>query len=294
MSLNNWILAARPKTLTAAVVPVFAATGLVYAHEGPLILWIVLACLGCSLLIQIATNFINDIEDFKRGADDQNRLGPIRATQAGLLTERQLWWAAILCMVGALALGLPLVQHGGWPILLIGVSSLFLGYAYTGGPFPLAYWGLGELFVVLFFGIVPVSGIYFLLEGEWDQSAAVLGLQVGLHCAILIAINNLRDVMNDQKAGRRTGPVLFGVQYGKAVICLLIWLPYLLGLYWFQTLLDLCGILPYLSLPLAASLTRNIIATPPSATYNKFLGQAALLHLSFGFLTAVGMYICRP
>ena len=294
MSFNNWILAARPKTLTAAVVPVFAATGLVYAHEGPLILWIVLACLGCSLLIQIATNFINDIEDFKRGADDQNRLGPVRATQAGLLTERQLWWAAILCMFGALALGLPLVQHGGWPILLIGVLSLFLGYAYTGGPFPLAYWGLGELFVILFFGVVPVSGIYFLLEGEWDRSAAVLGLQVGLHCAILIAINNLRDVVNDQKAGRKTGPVLFGIQYGKFVICLLIWLPYFLGLYWFPILLDLCGILPYLTLPLAASLTRNIIATPPSAIYNRYLGQAALLHLSFGVLTAVGMYICRP
>lgn len=294
MTIQNWILASRPKTLTAAVVPVFAATGLVHAHDGALILWIVAACLACSLLIQIATNFINDVEDFKRGADDEHRLGPVRATQAKLLTEQQLWRAALLLLLAALVLGIPLVLHGGWPILLIGLLSLFLGYAYTGGPFPLAYWGLGELFVILFFGVIPVSGVYFLLEGQWDRSAAILGLQIGLHCSILIAINNLRDVVNDKKAGRKTGPVLFGIQYGKLIIHLLIWLPYFIGIYWFPALTNLCGLLPYLTLPLAVSLTRNIIATAPSASYNKFLGKAALLHLSFGFLTAIGMFICRP
>lgn len=293
MRLKYWIQAFRPKTLTAAVVPVIATTALVWVAEIEIKWWISGMALLASLCIQIGTNLVNDVVDFRKGTDGHDRLGPQRVTHAKIFSEKQVWIAAAISFGLALVCGIPLVIHGGIPILVIGLLSIFFGYAYTGGPFPLAYWGLGDLFVIIFFGLVPVLGLGYLLTGEWMKEAIVLGLQIGFHCAILIAVNNLRDVESDRRAGRKTVPVVFGVNWAKFIIMLFIWIPYLLGIYWLSALEHWGALLPLLTLPLAMLLMWNIFATHPSSTYNKYLGQAALLHLSYGLLTAMGFIVCR-
>ena len=236
---------------------------------------------------------MNDVVDFRKGTDADDRLGPQRVTHAKIFSEKQVWIAAAISFALAVVCGIPLVLQGGLPILAIGLLSIFFGYAYTGGPFPLAYWGLGDLFVVIFFGLVPTLGLGYLQTGEWMKEAIILGLQIGLHCAILIAINNLRDVESDRRSGRKTIPVVFGIQAAKVEIFLLIWMPYLLGTFWLPALSHWGALLPLISLPLATILMINIFATHPGSSYNKYLGQGALLHLSFGILTAAGFFVCR-
>lgn len=292
--VKNWLLAARPKTLTAAVVPVVATTALAYSIKGEVLWWIAALALLASLFIQVGTNFVNDVVDFKKGTDSHDRLGPARVTHSRIFTESQVWRGAFVSFALATLCGLPLVIYGGWPILLIGLVSIFFGYAYTGGPFPLSYWGLGDIFVVLFFGLVPCLGLWYLFDGTYfSKEVMILGLQVGLHCAVLIAINNLRDIESDRRAGRRTWPVLFGAGWAKGEIFLLIWVPFVMASYWPSVLREWPAFLPFLALPLAVKLTINIFATAPSSTYNKFLGQAAALHLVFGLLTSVGLILCQ-
>lgn len=293
--IKHWVQAARPKTLTAAVVPVLATTALAYSVLESVPYWISVLALVASIFIQIGTNLVNDVVDFKKGTDSHDRLGPARVTHSKIFTEAQVWWGVAVAFILAILFGLPLVIYGGLPILFVGLVSLFFAYAYTGGPFPLSYWGLGDLFVVIFFGLVPCFGLWYLLGGTpWlSQEVFILGLQIGLHCAVLIAVNNLRDIESDRRAGRRTWPVLFGIAWAKGEIFFLIWFPFLLGLYWPYVLWQWPSLLPFLVIPLAIKLTRNIFATAPSSTYNKFLGQAALLHLVFGLLTSVGIILCQ-
>jgi 1,4-dihydroxy-2-naphthoate octaprenyltransferase len=291
--MKQWILAFRPKTLTAAVVPIIGATALVIYEGHPVEYWIPALALVISLLIQIATNLINDAVDFEKGADTEARIGPVRVTQAGLISSRRVYQGAFVCFGIALILGIPLVLVGGWPIVLIGVASLIAGYSYTGGPFPLAYRGLGDLFVILFFGIVATSGLYYLLTGLWDVSAIVLGAQIGFHCAVLIAINNLRDVNGDRLVGKRTLPVRFGTAFARFEIAILLLTPYLLNFYWLSRDATYAFALGFLTLPLVFFLIHRVFTTPPSPAYNRYLGQSALVHLVFGVLTSVGLVLCR-
>lgn len=289
--IKHWILAARPKTLTAALVPILAATALVYAMGFQVQWWISGLALLASLFIQVGTNYVNDALDFKKGADTETRLGPKRVTAAGVFSYRQVMIAAVICFLLAVACGVPLVLHGGTPILVIGLFSVFFGYAYTGGPFPLAYLGLGDLFVVLFFGLIAVGGLAFLQVGGWMKEAMVLGFQIGLHCTILLAINNLRDVNQDGLVNKKTLPVRFGLKFGRFEVALLCFIPFLLNAYWLYRGLWWAGALPFLALPLAIKLSLLVFKTEPSAEYNRFLGMGAGLHLIFGVLISVGLFL---
>lgn len=292
-SFQIWWQAFRPKTLTAAVVPIVAATALA-AFEGFAIQWwIPLCALIASVCIQIGTNLVNDAVDFHRGADTKDRLGPVRVTQAGLVTSSQVMQMGFLFFGIAVVAGLPLVIAGGLPILLIGLVSLVCGYAYTGGPFPLAYRGLGDLFVILFFGLIAITGLYFLLTQRWSVSALILGLQVGLHCAVLIAINNFRDMQGDALVGKRTLPVRFGKTFARAEILVFLILPFVLNVYWFNLNAPWAAGLGLLLLPLAISIIWKVFTIEPSPTYNKLLGQSAAVHFGFGVMTAVGFLLCR-
>ena len=157
-----WLLAFRPKTLTAAIVPVIVASALVIAEAHTLQLYLSVCALLSAMFIQIGTNFVNDAIDFKKGADDEKRIGPTRMTQSGQLTHRQVLCGGFACFLIAALFGIPLVMTGGWVIVGIGLISILCGYIYTGGPFPLAYVGLGDLFVVVFFGLVAVTGTFYL------------------------------------------------------------------------------------------------------------------------------------
>jgi 1,4-dihydroxy-2-naphthoate octaprenyltransferase len=202
-------MAARPKTLPAAIAPVLAGTGLA-AHHG-VVAWLpASAALAGAVLIQVATNFANDYYDFVRGGDTAERIGPVRVTQAGILAPETVRRGMLAALAAALTVGVYLVVVAGWPIVAIGLASLACAVLYTGGPFPLAYHGLGDLFVFLFFGLVAVGGTYFVQGLSWPRDALLAGAGVGaLNTAILVA-NNLRDIDSDAKAGKRTLAVRLG------------------------------------------------------------------------------------
>lgn len=286
--IKSILLAFRPKTLTAALVPCVAGTALVKAIGLSWDGWVLFYALMASFLIQIGTNLVNDAVDFKKGADTEKRIGPQRITQAGILSANQVMLLGSLCFLLAVLCGIPLVLKGGWVIVAIGIASVLMGYSYTAGPFPLAYLGLGDLFVIIFFGLLAVMGIVFLNTGEWMVEAFVLGLQIGLHATVLIAINNLRDHTGDRLVNKKTLAVRFGVKFSRWEIAALSFLPFVLNLYWWFEGYKIAAIVSLLAIPLAVKITKNIFNTEPSPAYNKFLGQAAGLHLVFGLLIALG------
>jgi 1,4-dihydroxy-2-naphthoate polyprenyltransferase len=316
------LLASRPKTLPAAVCPVGAGSALAWLLTGQfswLLLW---ATLLSTIAIQVATNYFNDAVDAAKGADTSARLGPVRATAAGLVSRRTMMLAGSSAALAAALFSGPLVIERGWPIALIGIVSLFFSYGYTGGPWPLAYRGLGEAFVMLFFGFVAVAGTVFVQTGEWRMEALLLGAQVGSLSTALIAINNLRDVEEDTKSHKRTLAVRLGERAGKIMITGWCLLPATLGFLWLRiaipdgppeiiastqqelaiqlTAAQTFVIFPSLCwLPLPASLlglliSGKILRTPPSAAYNKFLALSGLHLLIWTSLFITACLTSRP
>lgn len=285
------LLAIRPKTLTAAVVPV-AVGSAVAVNVGGMINWgVVIAALTSSVFIQIATNLFNDAIDYDKGADTAQRLGPTRVTQAGLLPARTVYFLAAGSIVIAAAFGVPLLLVGGWPIALIGVVSLFLAYAYTGGPFPLAYKGLGELFVLIFFGWIAVMGVTYLHLGTWRWEAFLAGSQVGLCAAVLIAINNTRDMEGDRQVGKMTLAARFGLSFARFETGVLLLTPLLLVPVWSKHFHVFEAWLAVLSIPLAWGVWRIVSRDNPGVTYNRALAIAAAYHLVFGGLLTLGLVL---
>ncbi len=289
--VKAWFLAARPKTLSASIVPIVAVTGMVMGAQIHIQWWIVTCALLASFCIQIGTNFVNDAMDFKKGADDENRLGPMRVTQQGHFTFRQVMLFACLFFLLATACGIPLVIYGGWPILIIGVISILMGFAYTAGPFPLAYRGFGDLFVIIFFGLVAVGGLFYLLTGRYEMPVFILGLQIGLLSTVLIAINNLRDMQNDKLVNKRTLAVRLGLQGGRLWIAFLLVAPFLVGYYWLYQQRWWVYVVPLFSSPLALFIGKRIYRTQPSREYNRFLAMGSALSLLFSVLIAIGFQI---
>jgi 1,4-dihydroxy-2-naphthoate octaprenyltransferase len=209
-----WLAATRPRTLPAAVAPVLV--GSAFAWSDHAFVWpAALACLGFALLIQIGTNFANDYYDFIKGADTVERVGPRRAVASGLVAPLAMKAAMTAVFVAAFLVGLSLLNYGGWPLLVIGVASIVCGIAYTGGPFPLGYNGLGDLFVFIFFGLVAVCATYFVQAGAITADVFLASTGVGLLAANILVVNNYRDVETDAKAGKRTLVVRFGRRFAR-------------------------------------------------------------------------------
>jgi 1,4-dihydroxy-2-naphthoate polyprenyltransferase len=289
ISIRTWVEAARPKTLTAALSPILVGTALARA-SGFTPKWeLSVFALLSTLFIQIGANLFNDALDFYKGTDDEKRVGPRRVTQSGLLAPRTVMLGGCVSFLIAAVFGIPLLLEGGRVILEIGLASLLCGYLYTGGPFPLAYLGLGEIFVVLFFGLTAVMGIFFLHTGLlFDERSFMAGLQVGLLATVMLAINNLRDIEGDRRSHKRTLAARFGKSFGKVEIVILALFPSGLGIYWILHGLLWAGFLPLLVLPLALHVCSSVARTEPGPAYNRFLGQGALLNLAFGILFSLG------
>lgn len=289
-SLRHWILATRPKTLTAAFVPVLAGTALAWSDSGG-VRWAyaLLALLG-ALLIQIATNLVNDAKDFEKGTDDGARVGPARVTASGLIEQSSVMRVAWVAFALAALAGVPLLIRGGWPLLVIGLASILAGYLYTAGPYPLAYHGLGEPFVILFFGLVAVGGTYYLQLLEYRPGAFVAGLAVGMLSCVLLAVNNLRDLTGDARSGKRTLAVKFGREFAHTEIACFAWIPLGLGVWWWSRGEVLAAVAPLLLAPLAASITQSAGRDTGSAL-NQTLGRAAAMHALFGLLFSLGVVL---
>ncbi len=290
-ALRPWVQAARPKTLTAAAAPVLMGASLAVSH-GRFALLPAAAALAGALLIQVGTNFANDYYDSVRGGDTGERVGPTRVTQSGLIEAAAVRRAALATFGLAVLVGVYLVAVGGTPILVIGVLSVISGWAYTAGPFPLAYNGLGDLFVLLFFGPVAVAGTYWVQALEMRPELLLAGFGIGaLNTAILVA-NNLRDLETDRRAAKRTLPVLFGrttgrIEYTALVLVAFATLPAGVRVYAWSPLclLGLAAAIPAgraLRLVLAHADARRLMPALP--------GTAAAAGL-YGLLFAVGLTV---
>ena len=261
------------------------------AHAGQMRPWGAFGALIVALLIQVGTNLSNDVHDFVRGADAPGRGGPVRATVAGLLTPGQVAAGAYVCFAGAGVVGLAFALRFGWPLLLVGALAIAAGIGYTGGPWPLGYHGLGEVFVFVFFGVVAVVGTTYVQTGNISALAAGASVPVGLLATAVLVVNNLRDIETDRAAGKRTLPVRIGPRATKALYlgCLLIagaapaamraagWLGP-----WFW--------LPWLTAPMAIVLIRGVLNASRPEVFNRALRRTAELEFWFGALLAAALW----
>jgi 1,4-dihydroxy-2-naphthoate polyprenyltransferase len=267
---------ARPKTLAAGVVPVWAGGVLAWKLSGSFDAWLWTCTLLGALCIQIATNFFNDAVDGKKGADGAGRTGPRRLTGTGDMTFGKVMGIGTVFLVGAAFFGAFLVMERGWPMLAIGIPSLFLAYGYTGGPFPLAYRGLGEIFVILFFGFVAVMGTVFVQTGEWPREAVLLGGQIGLLSAVLISVNNFRDREGDALVGKRTLAVRLGPKVAAAVIWLEIKGAAFLGIVWLAWEMPMFLVASVPVFAIGMRIIWGVLTLPPDARMNRLLALGAL------------------
>lgn len=289
-SWKAWVLASRPATLTAALCPVLVGTAVAEATGG-LRVGPALAALFGAFMIQIATNFANDVFDHEKGADTAERLGPTRAVQAGLLTPRQVR-AGLLVAIGLAVLsGLYLTAVGGFPIVVIGVFSVLSGVAYTGGPYPLGYHGLGDVFVFVFFGLVAVCGTVFVQTGAVPPLAWVAAAPVGAIATAVLVVNNVRDRSTDVRAGKRTLAVRFGRRFGVieyGALLLLAYVAPVVAKVWLDR--SAWVLLPLLSAPVGLKLLRTL-ATTEGRALNACLANTAKLLLLYGVLWSVGLLV---
>ncbi|MEP2776880.1 MAG: 1,4-dihydroxy-2-naphthoate octaprenyltransferase [Luteolibacter sp.] len=282
---------ARPKTLAAGIVPVWVGGVLAWKLTGSFDLWLWICTLLGALCIQIATNFFNDAMDGKKGADGEKRTGPRRLTGTGDVSFGQVMTLGAVFLTGAAIFGFFLWAARGWPMIAIGLPSLFLAYGYTGGPFPLAYRGMGELFVILFFGFIAVMGTVFVQTGQWLPEAALLGGQVGLLSAVLISVNNFRDREEDAKVGKNTLAVRLGPKVAAAIIWLEIKVAALLGIAWLAMGYPLFGLASLPVFVLGMRIIWGVLTLPADARMNRLLALGALeLILFAGVFHAVAAF----
>ncbi|MCB2203419.1 1,4-dihydroxy-2-naphthoate polyprenyltransferase [bacterium] len=286
-----WILASRPKTLPAAIVPVLVASA-VAISDGVFVPLPATVALICALLIQIGTNFANDYFDFIKGADSHERIGPVRVVQSGIIAPSTVRNAMIGVFALTFILGLYLVAIGGWPVLVIGVASLICAVLYTAGPFPLAYVGLGDLFVFIFFGIVAVTGTYYVQALSWSTDALIASLPVGAISTAILVVNNYRDIDTDRKANKRTLAVRIGRRATRFEYRVLLLAAYAVPV--FQILQQdypVWLLLPLLSIPLAVSVLMVVEKSLDGGALNGALAGTGKLLALYGILYAAGFML---
>ena len=288
--MHKWIIAIRLKTLPAAISPVLLGSSLSYKY-GYFSSLIFFMTLFAAILIQIGTNFANDVYDFEKGTDRDDRLGPIRATQAGLISPKKMKFSMLGTFSIAILVGCYLAWIGGLPIVFIGIASIIAGIAYTGGPYPLGYNGFGELFVFLFFGIIAVPGTYFLQAGTFTYLSIWLGSCMGMLSAAILVVNNIRDIDTDKVTGKKTLAVYFGILFSYIEFIILIIGPYLILLYlMINKNLDSSIYIVFFSLPIGLKLIFELI-TNTGIKLNTVLSSTAKLLFIFSLLCSIGLVI---
>jgi len=291
MQLSSWLVAARPRTLALSLTPVMVGAALAWVVNREIHALPVLAALIGSMCIQIGTNLHNDAVDSERGGDGPDRVGPPRVTALGLLSARNVKRGAAACFAFAALLGLYLIIVGGWPILLLGLLSILAGWAYTGGPWPIAYTPLGELFVVAFFGVGAVGGTYWLCAGHLGTAALAAGLALGLLTGAVLLVNNFRDVEADARVGRRTLAIVAGPQGTAWVYAGLMLLPFAL-LPLIERALPHGQVWPALiTLPLTLALIYRFVREPAGRGFNRILVWTVQVQCLFGLLLSIGLLL---
>jgi 1,4-dihydroxy-2-naphthoate octaprenyltransferase len=285
-----WILAARPKTLPAAISPVIAGAALA-AADGRFAFLPALAALLAALLLQIGSNLANDYFDAIKGVDTPERVGPLRVTAAGLISHRSMRLGMVVVFGLAALIGLYLTWVGGWPILAIGAAAILAALAYTGGPKPFGYMGLGDLFVFLFFGPVALCGTYYVQARTVTNEAILASIALGALITAILVVNNLRDIKSDQMAGKYTLAVRLGVEGTRTEYWLLLVIAYAMPLVLAITSASLWLLAPLLTLPRALQLNTTLRHASDGPTLNRTLAGTAQLSLLFALCLSLAFLL---
>ena len=287
--MGNWLIAIRIKTLPAAISPVLLGTALAF-HDGDSNPFTFLMTLLAAVLIQIGANFANDVYDFEKGSDREDRLGPQRATQSGLISPLDMKKAMWKIFALAIGVGFYLAYVGGWPIVIIGLASIAAGIAYTGGPYPLGYHGFGDIFVFLFFGLIAVPGTYYLQTGSVTEFSLWLGAVMGMLATAILVVNNLRDRDADIISGKKTLVVRFGKTFSKIQFIMLVMLPFVLPFHLWRQWNKMSFLLTLFTLPIAVHLIIQLFNNT-GADLNKVLAGTARFLFIFTLLLSAGLII---
>jgi 1,4-dihydroxy-2-naphthoate octaprenyltransferase len=289
-----WLMAARVRTLPAAIAPVIVGTALAgYLHVFHPLRFLA-ALVGAIFIQVVGTNLSNDYSDARRGADTEDRLGPVRVTAGGLVPPRQVLIATYVSFGVAVLAGAYLIAVAGWQLLLVGAASILSGVLYTGGPRPYGYEGLGEVFVFLFFGIVAVAGSFYVQLRHLDWEAFALAVPVGLLASAILVVNNYRDIDTDRRAGKRTLAVRLGRRRTRTLFAAIVYLAFILApVTWIFGPLRPWLLLPWIALPVAAGVARIVRNRTDGPSLNAALAKTGMLQLLFCVLLAAGLLLSR-
>jgi len=290
-TINPWILATRPKTLPAALAPVMVGSAMAFAHKSFAFLP-AFAAMAVALLLQIGVNLANDYFDCIKGIDSEDRLGPVRVTQSGLIPPTLVKTAMIITFILAALPGMYLIKVGGWPVVFIGAASILAALAYSGGPYPLASNALGDLFVFIFFGLVAVCGTYYVQTLKLTATVMLMGVEVGLLITAILVVNNLRDISTDNKTGKHTLAVRLGIRGTKIEYSLLLAGAYCgLVAFWLWGIFPIWILLPLISAPFAWRQIHIIRRTTGGPILNHTLAVTAKLAFFFSLLLSIGIIL---
>ena len=289
-SLKAWLLAARPKTLAAGVAPVLVASGLA-AHEGRFNVIPAILCLFFAVMAQVASNFANDYFDYIKKTDNEERLGPARAVSSGWIDPIQMLIGLAVVITVACFFGMGLVFYGGWEMILVGVACIISLLAYTAGPWPLAYHGLGDVFVLVFFGFVPVVFTYYVLVGSFSPEVFLAGAVVGLQSVNILVVNNYRDRDTDKKSNKKTSIVVFGEAFGRWFYLLNGLAACLLSLLFWLDNAPWAALFPILFLFPHVSTWKKLVSIRQGRALNPLLGETARNLLLLALLLTIGFIL---
>ena len=287
--MKSWVLATRPKTLTAAISPILVGVSLAY-HDGVILPFVGIMTLLAAILIQVGSNFANDVFDFLKGSDREDRLGPIRVTQAGLISPGKMMKAMWLTFAIAIIIGFYLAWVGGWPIVYIGLASILSGMAYTAGPYPLGYHGWGDIFVFMFFGLIAVTGTYFLQTGLVSYDSILFGIAIGSLSTAILIVNNLRDADTDIKSGKRTLAVRLGKKFVKIEFTLMMLIPFIIPFYILSVWDEISLYIIFILIPISIQLIIKLYYKT-GKDLNYVLNDTAKFLFHYSLLTSIALIL---
>ncbi len=287
--MNKWILASRLKTLPAAISPVLVGVSLAI-HDGEFKPFIAFMTLLAAVLIQIGANFANDVYDFLKGSDREDRLGPTRATQSGLISPENMKKGMWIVFAMAIGVGFYLAYIGGWPIVWIGLASIASAIAYTGGPYPLGYHGWGDVFVFIFFGIIAVPGTYYLQSGIVSYDSILLGIPLGALSTAILIVNNLRDADTDIKSDKRTLAVRLGKPFVKIEYIVMMVIAFATPIYILQFWDEFSLYIILFLLPISIQHIQSLY-TKTGEALNEVLVDTAKFLFHFSLLLSIGLIL---
>ena len=289
--MGAWVLATRPRTLPAAIAPVVLGSAMAIADKN--FVWLpAAAAFSVALLLQIGANLANDYFDYLKGIDTTDRLGPLRVTQSGLIPATQVKAGMIMTLILSMIPGIYLLAVGGLPVFIIGLACICAALAYSGGPYPLASHGLGDLFVFIFFGLVAVCGTYYVQALQLTAMVLLMGVIAGLLITAILVVNNLRDIQSDRQTGKRTLAVIIGIRGSRIEYVLLLAGAYAIPIIlWLSGRMSAWVLLPLISMPTVLSLMRLVWKNPEGPILNQALAKTARLALVYSLLLAIGLIL---